>query len=318
MNLVGGRCMVTILIGSYNGEKYIGEQLDSILRQTFQDFVVCICDDCSTDCTFQIIQNYVAKYPEKIRAKKNLKNTGNAKYNFYELMTSNMDDYIMLCDQDDVWLDNKIEITLKKMKEAERKYGVEKPILVHTDLIVVNQKLEVISSSYREAMNSNFYRTKLRDQLIQNTLTGCTAMYNKEVCKRLKTEHTPDYMVMHDWWLNLVVSAFGVIVPMEERTILYRQHENNEIGAKDVCTLRYKICELLNYDKIKVALNQTYPQGMSFLKVYKEMLTVEQNNIIEKYCEIPQMNKIQRWKRLKELGTYKNGFARKVAQFIFV
>ena len=309
--------MLSILMTTYNGEKYLSEQVESILSQSISDLVLYIQDDCSTDNTWELLQELAQREPERIILSKTEKNTGGTKYNFYDLMSRIRDDYIMLCDQDDVWLPEKIEKTLAKMRELETEYGKDEPLLVHTDLIVVDGNLKQINPSFKAAMNANYNRTRLQDQLIQNTLTGCTALYNRALAKLILPQ-IPNYMVMHDWWLMLVAAAFGHIDHIEDQTILYRQHGNNEIGAKDVRTLQYKINKLINYKDIKQAINDTYKQAYSLLKYYKDTLSYEQITLMETYCRIPTMNKLNRWRTICRLGVLKNGAARKIANFIFI
>ena len=309
--------MISILLASYNGEKYIAKQIDSLLSQTFQNFKIYICDDKSTDETFPIIQSYAEKYPDKIIVTQNTENSGNAKHNFMKMMIKRKGEYVMLCDQDDVWLPDKIGLTLEKMRKMEEQYGLETPLLVHTDLRVVSGDLStVISPSFKEAMNANYSRTKLRDQIIQNTLTGCTVMYNRSLANLIDRE--PQFMVMHDWWLMLVAAAFGKIDSLNKQTVLYRQHGKNEIGAKDVRTLKYKINKLLMYQDIRRALNETYLQAESLLIAYKDLLSNEQIQFLEAYCKIPQMPKVKRWRTICRLGCFKNGISRKIANFIFI
>lgn len=189
--------------------------------------------------------------------------------------------------------------------------------MVHTDLVVVDKDLKMINPSLKNAMNANYDRVQLKDQIIQNTLTGHSAMYN-HATSRLMRETVPAYMVMHDWWLMLIVSAFGHIGHIDDQTALHRQHGDNEVGAKDVRTLKYKIKKLINYKEIKKALADTYKQANSFLKYYRKKLTKDQIQLLETYCKIPQMNKWKRWRTICRLGVLKNGIARKIANFIFI
>ena len=308
--------MISILMATYNGEKYLKEQIDSLLSQTFSDFTLWISDDVSTDVTWDILTTYAQQYPEKINISQRERNSGSPWPNFLDLMISIKDDYIMLCDQDDVWLPDKIEKTLKKMQEMEKAYGSDMPILVHTDLIVVDQDLQTLNASYKHAMNSDFCRTGFNQVLIQNTVTGCTAMYNRALGALLDAK--PQYCVMHDWWLKLVASAFGKIGHLDDKTIFYRQHGKNEVGAKDVRRLSYKINRLLNGGSIKEAIRITYPQAESFLTVYSKRLTDEQKSIIRKYCSISQLGKWGRWRTIRELKSLKSGISRNIAYFIFV
>lgn len=308
--------MISILMATYNGEKYIREQLESLLGQTFQDFKVYVQDDCSQDNTQQIIEGYHKKYPDKIFYNCNRKNTGSPKHNFFNLLRQHHDDYIMLCDQDDVWNSNKIEITFNEMKRMEHLYGKECPILVHTDLTVVDSNLDIINPSYKKMLDADYSRIQLNHLLNQNTLTGCTAMLNRSLCNLIKEE--PKYCVMHDWWIILIASCFGIVSSLNIQTVLYRQHNNNSVGVADVKSLRYQLHKMLRADEIREALDKTYPQAQCFLDMYHDKLTTEQIQLIKTYVAIPSQPKIKRIISIFHNDFLKNSFARKVAHIIFV
>lgn len=118
--------MVDILMATYNGEKYISEQLESIIGQDFKDWKLFIRDDGSKDNTIHIIDNYMKKFPDKIELIDNYNRNLGVKLNFGELMKRSKNQYCMFSDQDDVWLPNKISITLNKMKELEKVYDNKK------------------------------------------------------------------------------------------------------------------------------------------------------------------------------------------------
>lgn len=308
--------MITILLGTYNGEKYIKAQLDSILNQTFKSFKIIIQDDCSTDGTLSILKEYERNYPNIIQVKVNKKNTGSPKHNFLDMLINYKDDYIMLCDQDDVWNIDKIEITINEMKKLEKKYGTKKPILVHTDLTVVDEKLNIVHESFKKQMKANYKKTKLNNIIIQNTLTGCTAMINRALSQLITKE--PNYCVMHDWWLVIIASAFGVVSGLHCQTILYRQHGDNEVGAGDMRSLKYKINRLINYNRVRQAIKETYEQSENFLNIYKNQLTKQQIELLKKYIEIPHQNKSKKIKTIIKYKFHKNTLTRKIAHLLFV
>ena len=307
--------MISILMATYNGEKYLEEQIDSLLSQTFCDFTLWVSDDASTDKTWDILVTYAQRYPDKIRIFQQEKNTGNTRHNFLDLMVRVKDDYVMLCDQDDVWLPDKVEKTLAKIKAMEKQYpGM--PVLVRTDAKIVDQNLQIIHPSYKHAMHSNFNRTDFCQVLIQNTFAGCTAMYNRALAELI--DKKPEYCVMHDWWLELIAAAFGKIGHIDEPTILYRQHDKNAIGVKDIRKLSYKINRLIHSDEIKKAIQNTYDQTKNFLQIYEDRMTDTQKDIARRYCEIPAKGKLSRWQTICSLGAYKNGLSRNIAYFLFV
>lgn len=307
--------MLTILMATYNGEKYLKEQIDSLLNQTFTDFTLYIQDDVSTDGTWGILTNYQQKYPDKIKIVQNEINSGSAKNNFLNLMTTIKDDYLMLCDQDDVWLPDKIKITMAKMKEMEQNYP-NKPIVVHTDLKVVDRNLNVIHPSYKTAANRNYNKNTYPHIVTLNNVSGCTSLYNRSLADLLSKK--PDYTVMHDWWLQLVAASFGKVGHVNEPTILYRQHEDNSSGAKDVRSIKYKLKCLLNSDEVRKSIHSTFPQAKCFLESYVDILSHEQINFLQAYCKIPSMGKFGRIKTIFVLGAYMNGISRNIAYLMFV
>jgi glycosyltransferase involved in cell wall biosynthesis len=307
--------MISILMGTYNGEKYLHQQIDSLLIQTEKNFTLHICDDASTDGTWEILSSYAEKFPEKIKISQRQKNSGSPKHNFLDLMLNIKDDYVMLCDQDDVWLPNKIEVTLAKMKETENAHP-NTPVLIRTDQYVVDQNLQMINTSYIHAMHSNFERTAFHQALIQNTFAGCTGMYNRKLADLIFAK--PDYCIMFDWWLKLVAAAFGKIENVYDATMLYRQHGKNVVGVKDFRKLSYKLKRLFNKNDIKDAIYITFRQAESFLEIYEKHLSDNQKHILKKYCNIPNSNKLKRWKTICEIKSFKYGIGRNIAYFLFV
>ncbi|MCI1958140.1 MAG: glycosyltransferase family 2 protein [Clostridia bacterium] len=308
--------MISILLASYNGEKYISQQIESVLNQTYRDFVLYINDDCSTDKTYEIAKAYETKYPEKIKVTQNQKNSGGAKYNFIDMMINHKDDYIMLCDQDDVWMPDKIKITLRKMHNIEMKSGEGKPILVHTDLKIVDEELNIISPSFKKFMCADYNKAKLNNLLIQNIITGCTVMYNRALSKLIKEPE--GYIVMHDWWLAIIASAFGSIQHVDEATILYRQHGNNSIGVRNMRSIKFILTYMVRLKKIKKALADTYCQAEVFYRTYEKEISNKQKKLLKTYCMIPKKNKVAKIFTVFKLKTFKNGIVRNIGYILYI
>lgn len=306
--------MIDILMAVYNGKDYIREQLDSITAQTAANWKLFISDDGSTDGTYEILKEYQSYYPERIVLHRFDKNSGSADRNFFKLISMVEHNYIMFCDHDDVWHPRKIEQTYRKMLEIE---SVEKnkPLLVHTDAKVVDENLDVINSSLFKMQNLNPKADKLNNLLVQNIVTGCTMMVNKALIDMLKP--IPQYDVMHDWWFALIACCFGKIEFLPKKTILYRQHGDNQVGAKNFRSLGYKIYRFFDKERTKKVLNDTYKQAEEFLSIYGPLLNVNQKKIIKAYVKIPTLNKFQRIGTLFKYNFFKYGFSRKVGQFLF-
>lgn len=290
--------MITVLLAVYNGEHYLKEQINSLISQTYQDFKIAIRDDGSTDTSPDIIDYYCEKYPQKI-FKITGEPTKSAKLNFAELYRNVDDDYIMFCDQDDVWLPEKIEKTLAAMQKAEGEGG-KIPVLVHGDLKVVNQNLEIISPSFFEFQQLKQERVDLRHLLVQNYVTGCTVMVNRAL--KQKCSQIPPQCIMHDWWLALTAALFGKIVCLNQPTMLYRQHAGNQVGAKasyGVALIKRKLATL---SQVQENYNATYTQANALLERYEGQLSDLQYKIIRSYRDMQNASKLKKIKTINKYG----------------
>ena len=284
-----------------------------MLLQTFKDIKIIISDDGSTDNSPKIIKAYCDKYPDKIYCISGAP-TGSAKQNFARLLQQSDDDYIMFCDQDDVWLPQKVERTIEAMKQIEAK-NKNTPVLVHTDLKVVNENLDVISNSFFDFQKLSYNMT-LPQLLVQNNVTGCTIMINralKEICGSI-----PKDCIMHDWWLAVVATLFGKVHYLAAPTMLYRQHSGNQVGAKAAYGFSFIKRKLLTLSKVRKDYNATYIQAKSLLEHYGKKLNLEQRNIIQKYCEIPKMCKFKKIKTIERYGFKKCTRLRVIGQYFLM
>ncbi len=306
--------MIDILLASYNGERYIAEQIESIINQTYKDWFLYIKDDCSTDNTLSIILDYEKKYKDKIKVILSDEPSGSAKNNFFSMLKYATNEYIMTCDQDDIWLPDKVEITYNKMKEAEGK-SKDVPILVHTDLKVVDENLNIISKSLLKMQKLDSSRDKINNLLVQNIVTGCTIMVNRILLNYIKNQ--PKQAVMHDWWMALIAACLGKIEFINEPTVLYRQHVKNEVGAKDVKSFNYILNRLNNLDVVKSSLNDTYLQASELIMLIGESIKEEDKYIIRLYSQLPRYGKLKKLNILLKYNLLKNNFCRKLGQLIF-
>ena len=307
--------MISILLAAFNGERYIKEQIESILHQTEQDFVLYVNDDCSEDRTWEILESYAERYPGKIVITRSPENSGSSKANFLNMILEHRDKYLMLCDQDDVWLPEKIEKTMAKMRALEQRYGSDTPLLVYTDLKVADRNLNILAESMMRRVAADFNRTSLRDQLVQNTVTGCTVMYNRALAE--KFVHLPGFTVMHDWWMMLTAAALGHAAYLPEATILYRQHGDNSIGTRDMHSVGFLTHFMLRGDLIHKALDETYIQADALYKEFGTRMRAKDAALVKAYAGIGKCSKLKRILTFLRLGTWKHGIARIIGQLIY-
>lgn len=212
---------VLVLLSTYNGEKYIRLQLDSILEQKYDNLDILIRDDGSSDATITILQEYVERY-ENIRFYRG-DNVGTCKC-FFDLMKKADTDYeyYAFSDQDDYWLPDKIRAAVDCLRTKDR----NKKALYCSNVTLVNDQLQELPSVVRKGkINASF-----GNALIEDICTGCTCVMNTEMFLFMK-ERLPEYAIMHDWWFYLVGTCFGDVCYDARSYILYRQHEENVIGA---------------------------------------------------------------------------------------
>lgn len=230
---------VDILLATYNGEKYLKEQIDSILGQTHSDFRLLISDDGSTDDTRKILEEYKNK-DSRIQVFFQESNLGVVK-NFEFLLKKVESKYYMFSDQDDIWKAEKIEKSLNKIEN-------DNCDLVYSDLEVVDEKLNVTYESYwklKGIYNKIKKYNNFESLYLNNFVTGCTIISKKELIDTyLPLPNTSKY-VLHDYWISLILSQNGKIDYIEEPLIKYRQHKNNKVGSKK------KSNELRTIDEIR-------------------------------------------------------------------
>mgnify|MGYP000119510163 CR=1 FL=1 len=208
---------VSVAIATYNGEKYLSEQLDSILIQTHTVDEVIVVDDCSSDDTQAILSQYVSSYPQ-IKVVQNQSNLGVVK-TFEKALLYCTNEFILLCDQDDVWLENKVEVLLN---------SIGNNLLIHSDAQLVDGNLQLIAISL-SAKNKDVTRSSFVELLLTNQVTGCTVMIRKELLKFALP--MPDDTYMHDYHLTLVAAYFKRIGYVNHALTKYRQHGKNVVGT---------------------------------------------------------------------------------------
>ena len=265
---------IDILMATYNGEKYLKEQLDSILNQTYSNFRLLISDDCSKDRTREILKEYEQK-DNRIKVFYQETNLGYVK-NFEFLLNQVESDIYALSDQDDVWLPKKIEKTYNKMMETNSD-------LVFTDLEVVNENLETIYPSYNDFMRFSRKIKENKDsylmEYLYNTITGCTLMSKKSFLDKILPIPTDSKYVIHDSWIGLVVSLYGKVEYLDEPTIKYRQHGNNQVGTNHISHKFTKLEDVRNlFIDVKIELFTTYVNNEY---VFDEKLRIQNRQALE-------------------------------------
>ena len=245
---------IDILMATYNGEKYLKEQIDSILNQTYTNFRLIISDDCSKDSTRQIIKEY-AKKDKRIISYFQEKNLGYVK-NFEFLLKKVENEIYMLSDQDDFWLPNKIENTYNKMQETNAD-------LVFTDLEVVDKDLKMMYPSFNDYMKLTRkiekYKNSYKLQYLYNCVTGCTLMSKRKFLNLILPLPTESKYAIHDTWIASTVANKGKVEYLDEKTIKYRQHGTNQVGTDKISHGFKELDQVRDlFIEVKLGLFKTY------------------------------------------------------------
>ncbi len=359
------KAMVTVLLCTYNGEAYIRAQIQSILDQTVQDLQLVVSDDGSTDGTLAIVEEMAAAHPGRITILRQNPPTGSAQRHFLKLLveraydvpktgialkaklteksvkqatdaatvdeTRMRADYIMLSDQDDVWLPEKVEKTLFRMQALEAGCRAEgeanASILVHCDSRIVDRELREIAPSFVAYQKMTPSRCHLHQLLVQNNVVGGALMMNRALASRI-TE-LPEHCVMHDQWIALIASAFGHIDFLPESLYLYRQHGDNVLGAGKGS----RIMEVLGRfgigrkdGKTKAEMDahsqsvyrEMFLQAACFRRTFDATLSGRQKKLLEQFMSIPKRNRIGKIYTILRYGFTYNLFHRTVGECLFI
>ena len=287
---------VNILMSTYNGQQFLAEQIRSIQEQSYTDWTLFIRDDGSSDNTKEILKDFEHQ-DSRIHLIDNDKsdNLGVIK-SFHKLVNHDRADYYFFSDQDDVWLPNKLELSLK---EAQN-YLADLPLMVYMDLKVVNQDLEIMTESMVKSQ-SHHANTELVQELTENTVTGGVAMINHALAEMWQET---DDILMHDWYLALLASAFGNLVFIDQPGELYRQHSDNVLGARTLSKrfkkwIRPHILFAVYWDLIK----NSQKQARHLLQM---PLSQSNRELIEAFVTIMDKPMLERFRILRKYGLKKN------------
>lgn len=309
---------IAIVLASYNGEKYINDQINSILRQSYDNWHLFIRDDASSDNTLKLEKHMAAKYPEKITVYSNQTELHGPKHNFFALSKIALDQnykYIMFCDQDDVWKNDKVESTYLKMKTEERDTKI--PILVHSDLEVVDENLNILGKSFIKYRALDPSIKDLNHLLIQNNVTGCTMMVNHALLEKALQFKNMDLVAMHDWWFALIACIYGNIFFLEKATICYRQHGGNVVGATKVNSPQFIIKRLTGSAHVRETLHLAVDQAKLLINTYSD-IPKDKKMLLKKFSNLYSHNKFYRINFVRKNNILKQGKVQIIGEYIFI
>ena len=252
---------IQILLATFNGEKFLREQLDSIFNQEYKFWELLIHDDGSFDNTISIVNQYQNNYPKKVKLLNDQKNFSSASKNFFHLIKhrSRKANLYCLCDQDDIWHKKKLKIIVERYNTKDLK----EPLLIHSDLSLIDDKGKLLEKSHNKLIKYQKNLITKNSALYSNPVPGCAMTINSVLADKVSY---CKYMVMHDWWILLSAlydnsNVLFIKLPL----VKYRQHSTNVCGYKKINILLLIIRLFFKLPDYFKNVQKAYAQSKQFL-----------------------------------------------------
>ena len=264
---------VSVLLSVHGDSIFLKDFLDSLANQSFRDFVLVCRFDGKPSAS---ILSLVSAFPSAVVLPDQTHYNVVTSYQRLLDASTKMDTpYYMFADQDDVWHPDKIARSVQAIIDAESARPAGTPVLVHSDLRVMDEDLKQIAPSMIRYQSLNPARVSLADLMVQNNATGCTMMFNRALARLVRI---PEEAICHDWYLALIAAAFGVIVFVPESMVDYRQHQDNVFGAVPRKGL---LKHFLQRRHLHQRIRLTQRQAEAFLSHFRANLSPDQIRILE-------------------------------------
>lgn len=296
---------VDILLATFNGARFLAEQLQSIEAQTHGNWQLIVRDDDSSDETLAILERFARRHSGQVHILRDGRGRLGVRGNFEALLEASDSPYFMFCDQDDVWLPEKIGWLLHSLLGLEERQGSGVPLLVHSDLIIVDETLRPLHKSYwryARLIDSSARRPPAR-LMLRNYVTGCALIGNAAL--RRAALPFPREARIHDWWMALVAAVLGEIAEHEAPTVLYRQHQRNELGAQSrhplALTSQFLRGPIAIVRRVQDDIQKAQQQAAACEKAYGRSIRPE---ISQAVVEFSQLRSRNFWRRKLFLPRY--------------
>lgn len=286
--MIQRRQQIEVLLATFNGERFLGQQIDSILAQDHPATTILARDDGSADATRDILAHYAALHPTRLRILPDSAPTGSARLNFLALMQAAEAPYIAYADQDDVWLPTKLSKSLAAMQSLEREHPTGTPLLVFTDLAIVDEALKPLHPSMWKRLRIDPSAALSLPRLLgRSVVTGCTMLINRPLltlARQMPTEAT-----MHDRWIALLAAALGATAYLPADTVLYRQHGRNVVGANPADASLHGLVNRTADNRGRLAERlRSEDQAAALLRLHRGRISASNANLMELYLRSGQ------------------------------
>lgn len=281
---------VDIALATWNGARFLPSLLDSIVAQSYPNWRLVVRDDGSSDRTSEILATFAEHHKSRVELVQDDRVRLGVTRNFEAAVRRCTANYVAFADQDDIWLPDKLQHTVQRLLAVEEEVGKATPILVHTDLRVVDAALGLIAPSFMRMMRLDpLAGATIKRLLVRNVVTGCTMLANRALVDAASP--VPEAAVIHDWWLALVGACLGRVEFIDERTVLYRQHGTNSIGAVDGWSLHSTLARLLG---ARAAIGRRYGQAAALSEILSAYLFPQTREDIDRFS---RLGSIGLWRR---------------------
>ena len=279
---------IDILLATYNGEKYIAQQIYSLLAQTHQDWNLYIADDGSTDNTLEIIKSIMSN-DDRLNIIDFGKPVKSAAKNFWRLLPYSKADFTIFCDQDDVWLECKLELLLNVAKTS---FDSVRPCLVYCDTYIYDERLKKITSNTLYPITFNSF-----EELIFHNggYQGSSILFNK-VLRDIALDYNPKNMYIHDEIITLIAHCFGKVFHLDKPLMFYRIHESNVLGKSTNKNIFFRRLNNLLLRNTFVIYKPSYHSKLEFYSRYQSTLSRSKVEIFESYFRYCRVGFIKRLK----------------------
>jgi len=298
---------ISIAMAVYNGENYLARQIESILSQTLIPNEIIICDDASTDSTFDIALNY-AKKDKRVKVYRNRDRLGLVK-NFEKALSLCNGKYIAFSDQDDIWICDKLETQFRIMKETEERYP-HKAILIHSDMKMIDSNDALIAQSFMKYRNYTLSDSKNLPHIIgPNGVMGNSIMINSEAKKIILP--FPSNISVHDYWIALIIELYGIRRYIDKPLLKYRIHRTNSSNRREMFGYKryiYVVKEAIK-GNIKLPYINTGREEVIENLLEKEISNSDDKAILEEFLKYLYLdgNKLSIYKNMIDRGMIKDG-----------
>lgn len=305
---------VEILLATYNGERFLRQQIESIIQQTYPHWRLVIRDDASTDGTVALCESFQKRDARITLLRDGLGNLGLVR-NFGRLLSLSTAPYLMYCDQDDVWLPEKVEVQLEVLRELEEELGTGAPLALYTDAWVVDANLQPIADSLLAYINRPASDpVDARDLCLQGNCYGCTMMLNRALADLVGD--FPPGTISHDWWTGLTAATFGRLGFIETRLVRHRRHTSNVSATKRHSWSRY-LRELPSLSAHRRWLKKVYGQWAAFDERYSSRMNAAHRRLFQDLACMQRTGWFRRRRALLRHRLWLTGAGRNLALVLF-